>query len=102
MPIEYYSNVPPIDNGGNHKLLNFNRAINKMTTQFIFLYLHIHTQQMFIIQNTFTNTDSQTLMGTFKILYRFSEIVVTCDYRDLYIATCIYHIAIIQCNSCLC
>ena len=29
MPIEYYSNVPPIDNGGKYKLLNFNRAINK-------------------------------------------------------------------------
>ena len=71
MSIEYYSNVPPIDNDGNHKLLNFNRAINKIT-KFIFLYLHIHTQQMFIIQSTCTNANSQTLMGTFKISYRFS------------------------------
>ena len=49
MSIEYYFDIPPIGNGGNQKLLNFNRAINKMTTQFVFLYLHIHTQQTFII-----------------------------------------------------
>ena len=45
------------------------------------MYLHIHTQQIITTQSICTNTDSQTPMGTFKISYRFSEIIVTCDYR---------------------